>query len=39
MNDAEWTDREQRKLHRRLKAAELRHPASRENTNFQRLEV
>jgi DNA replication protein DnaC len=35
MVDAEWTDREQRKLGRRLKAAELRHPASLENVNFQ----
>jgi len=33
--DAEWTDREQRKLSRRLKAAKLRYPASLENVNFQ----
>ena len=33
--DAEWTDRERRKLSRRLKAAKLRYPASLENVNFQ----
>ncbi|MDX1428884.1 MAG: IS21-like element helper ATPase IstB [Rhodothermales bacterium] len=33
--DAEWTDREQRKLSRRLKAAKLRYPACLENVNFQ----
>ena len=33
--DAEWTDREQRKLSRRLKAVKLRYPASLENVNFQ----
>ena len=33
--DAEWSDREQRKLTRRLKAAKLRYPASLENVNFQ----
>lgn len=33
--DAEWTDREQRKLSRRLKAAKLRYPASLENVNFE----
>jgi DNA replication protein DnaC len=33
--DAEWTDRERRKLARRLKAAKLRYPASLENVNFQ----
>jgi DNA replication protein DnaC len=32
--DAEWTDREQRKLSRRLKAAKLRYPASLEDVNF-----
>ena len=35
MVDTEWTDREQRKLSRRLKAAKLRYPASLENVNFQ----
>lgn len=33
--DAEWNDRECRKLSRRLKAAKLRYPASLENVNFQ----
>ena len=33
--DAEWSDRECRKLSRRLKAAKLRYPASLENVNFQ----
>jgi DNA replication protein DnaC len=33
--DAEWTDRERRKLSRRLKVAKLRYPASLENVNFQ----
>ena len=33
--DAEWTDREQRKLSRRLRAAKLRYPACLENVNFQ----
>ncbi len=33
--DAEWTDRERRRLSRRLKAAKLRYPASLENVNFQ----
>lgn len=33
--DAEWTDRERRKLSRRLKAAKLRYPASLENVNYQ----
>lgn len=33
--DAEWTDRERRKMSRRLKAAKLRYPASLENVNFQ----
>jgi DNA replication protein DnaC len=35
MIDAEWTDREQRKLSRRLRAAKLRYPACLENVNFQ----
>ena len=35
--DSEWTDRERRKLSRRLKAAKLRYPASLENVNFQAL--
>ncbi|MFQ5931592.1 MAG: IS21-like element helper ATPase IstB [Nitrospiraceae bacterium] len=35
MVDAEWTDREQRKLSRRLRAAKLRYPACLENVNFQ----
>jgi DNA replication protein DnaC len=35
MVDAEWTDRERRKLSRRLKVAKLRYPASLENVNFQ----
>ena len=33
--DSEWTDRERRKLSRRLKVAKLRYPASLENVNFQ----
>jgi DNA replication protein DnaC len=32
--DAEWTDREQRKLTRRLRVAKLRYPASIENVDF-----
>ena len=35
--DSEWTDRERRKLSRRLKVAKLRYPASLENVNFQAL--
>ena len=35
MVDAEWTEREQRKLSRRLRAAKLRYPACLENVNFQ----
>jgi len=31
--DAEWTDREQRKLSRRLRAAKLRYPVLRCSTN------
>jgi len=33
--DAEWSERERRKLSRRLKAAKLRYPACLENVNFQ----
>jgi DNA replication protein DnaC len=33
--DTEWTNRQQRKLSRRLKAAKLRYPASVENIDFQ----
>ena len=33
--DAEWTRREQRKLHRRLQVAKLRYPASLEDVDFQ----
>lgn len=35
MVDAEWTDREQRKLSRRLRTARLRYPACLENVDFQ----
>ncbi|MCA9756564.1 MAG: IS21-like element helper ATPase IstB [Candidatus Eisenbacteria bacterium] len=33
--DAEWTSRQQRKLSRRLKSAQLRYPASIEDVDFQ----
>ena len=38
MVDAEWTDREQRKLSRRLRAAKLRYPASLENVKLPSVE-